>query len=372
MKVLAIKIKRQQRDGMLTFLINSFFCFVILLCVMLLILFISGSVKRCMLSEDLNVVPRLNRLFLSIDLSSSARWEGFTGLNGDEIRHSMSDEELLWRASRSPQVVRSDSNGPPKVAFMFLAKGRLPLGPIWEKFFEGYRDFYSIYLHSFPTFNEKVSEFSTVEWGKASMIDAERRLLANALLNFSNERFVLLSDTCIPLFNFTTIYNYLINSSHSFIGSFDDPRPIGRGRYNKRMWPTITISDWRKGSQWLEVQRKLAIDIISDKKYYPIFREHCKKPCYMDEHYFATLATKLQPEMNSNRSLTWVDWSTQGPHPATFRRNDISEEFLMRIRREANCTYNGRASSVCFLFARKFHPNTLKPLLNIAPSLYGF
>ncbi|CAL9778965.1 unnamed protein product, partial [Musa acuminata subsp. burmannicoides] len=35
-----------------------------------------------------------------------------------------------------------------------------------------------------------------------STIDATRRLLENALLNLSNERFVLLLPTCISLFNF--------------------------------------------------------------------------------------------------------------------------------------------------------------------------
>jgi hypothetical protein len=33
-----------------------------------------------------------------------------------------------------------------------------------------------------------------VIWGKISMVDAERRLLANALQDIDNEHFVLLSD----------------------------------------------------------------------------------------------------------------------------------------------------------------------------------
>jgi hypothetical protein len=204
------------------------------------------------------------------------------------------------------------------------------------------------------------------------MVDAERRLLANALLDFSNERFVLLSETCIPLFNFTTIYNYLINSNHSFVGSFDDPRRMGRGRYNKRMWPTISLSDWRKGNQWFEVHRKLAIEIVSDVTYYPIFEIHCKPPCYMDEHYLATLVTKNQPDMNSNRSITWVDWSRGGPHPTKFERKDVSLAFLNRVRHGFNCTYNGSTTTICSLFARKFQPSTLEPLLRIAPILLGF
>ena len=38
-----------------------------------------------------------------------------------------------------------------------------------------------------------------VLWGEVSIVDAERRLLANALLDFSNERFILLSELCTSL-----------------------------------------------------------------------------------------------------------------------------------------------------------------------------
>ncbi|KAK6921203.1 Glycosyl transferase, family 14 [Dillenia turbinata] len=211
----------------------------------------------------------------------------------------------------------------------------------------------------------RVGQGPVLEWGKVSMIDAERRFLANALLDFSNERFMLLSESRIPLYNFTTIYNYLIYSDQTSIGSFDDPRKVGRGRYNRNMYPTITISDWRKGSQWFEVNHKVAIEIISDKKYYPIFVEHCHKPCFMDEHYFPTLVHILSPKENSCRSLTWVDWSIIGPHPGRFGREAFSMEFLDQIWFGANCTYNGMPTSICFLFARKFLPTTVKPLLEL-------
>lgn len=206
------------------------------------------------------------------------------------------------------------------------------------------------------------------------MIDAERRVIANALLDFSNERFILVSESCIPLFNFTTIYTYLINSNQSYLSTFDDPRPIGRGRYNKRMLPKITLSDWRKGSQWIEINRKLAVKIVSDVTLYPVFKNHCVPPCYMDEHYLPTLVNKICPELTSNRTITWTDWSGGGSHPRSFMRNDVSVGFLDHIRFGFNCSYNGgeNISSICHLFARKFHSSTLQPLLNIAPKLFGF
>lgn len=204
------------------------------------------------------------------------------------------------------------------------------------------------------------------------MIDAERRLLSNALLHFPNKRFVLLSESCIPLFNFTTIHNYLMGSNLSFLGSFDDPRKTGRGRYNPQMWPNVTVSDWRKGSQWFSIHRDLAIRTVSDKKYYQVFEQFCRPPCYNDEFYLPTLVHILYPGMNSNRSITWVDWSRAGPHPGKFGWGDISEEFLNKIRFGSECTYNGKSTSMCVMFARKFQASALEPLLQVAPVVLRF
>lgn len=195
------------------------------------------------------------------------------------------------------------------------------------------------------------------------MIEAEKRLLANALLDKSNQHFVLLSESCIPLFNFRTIYDYLMNSSLSFVGSYDDPGKVGRGRYKPKMWPIVNITDWRKGSQWFEIHRDLAIQIVSDTKYYTIFQNYCLPSCYADEHYIPTFVHMIYPQFNSNRSITWVDWSKGGPHPRKFERDHITVEFLNQIRFGSTCVYNGNTTNICFLFARKFHPSALDPLL---------
>lgn len=296
--------------------------------------------------------------------------------------HSMSDEELFWRASFVPQLKKYPYKRVPKVAFMFLTRGPLPLSPLWEKFFKGHDEHYSIYIHSLPDYEAEFPPNSVfyrrqipskiAEWGQMSMCDAERRLLANALLDLSNERFVLLSESCIPLYNFSIIYQYLIRSRHSFMGSFDDPSPHGRGRYNPRMAPEVSLPQWRKGAQWFEVDRALAIRVVSDTKYYPKFRDFCKPACYVDEHYFPTMLTIETPKRIANRSVTWVDWSRGGAHPGSFGKGDITEEFLKRILEGQNCLYNGQPSSLCFLFARKFTPSALEPLLNFTGSLLGF
>ncbi|KAF3333790.1 Core-2/I-Branching enzyme [Carex littledalei] len=296
--------------------------------------------------------------------------------------HNMTEEEVFWRASLVPKVNNYPFKRVPKVAFMFLTRGPLPLHPLWERFFQRHDGLFSIYVHALPgyvpefgrksVFYQRQIPSQPAEWGKMNMCEAERRLLANALLDWSNERFVLLSESCIPLFPFPVVYKYLIEAKYSFVGSFIDPGPHGRGRYNPRMAPEVNVSQWRKGSQWFEVQRTLAVNMISDTKYYLKFKEFCRPPCYVDEHYFPTMLAIESPSLISGRSVTWVDWSRGGSHPATFGKGDVTEAFLKRVKEEPKCRYNGNESSVCFLFARKFAPSTLEPLLRFSSGVLGF
>lgn len=347
-----------------------------------------------------------------------------------DLQHAMTDEELLWRASFLPQRKQFPFRRVPKIAFMFLCRGPLPLHPLWERFLKGHEGLYSIYIHSSPSYKANFSSTSPFyrrqipskvgnsadlaptgegsilqfllsaiafrvswpafmakkeivpqgffgtnpqasRWGDISLFEAERRLLGNALLDFSNERFLLLSESCIPIFNFTIAYSYLMKSTHSFVGVFDDPGIHGRGRYRPGMAPEVTLEQWRKGSQWFEVDRSAAISIVKDERFYPKFKQFCKSPCYIDEHYLPIMLTIEAPNRLANRTVTWVDWSRGGSHPGTFGAANVTGDLLRRIRGAERCSYNGRPTNLCYLFARKFTPESLPPLLELAPTLFG-
>ncbi|KAI3770437.1 hypothetical protein L6452_01570 [Arctium lappa] len=300
------------------------------------------------------------------------------------LSHGMSDDELFWRASLVPEKAHYPFDRMPKIAFMFLTRGPLPLLPLWERFFKGQdKRKYSVYVHTNPDFKLDVSNSSVfynrqipsqaVMWGTVSLVDAERRLLANALLDFSNERFVLLSESCIPIYNFPTVYKYLVGSIYSFLDSYDDPSRYGRGRYNRRMKPDIRLRDWRKGSQWFEMNRALAIKVISDTKYYNLFKRYCTHDCYPDEHYMATFVHMFHESLNADRTVTYVDWSLGGPHPASFEDKDVTESLIRSLRKNGTtCLYNKGTTSVCFLFARKFNLSALEPLLKLVPKVLEY
>ncbi|KAK8950256.1 hypothetical protein KSP40_PGU000466 [Platanthera guangdongensis] len=299
------------------------------------------------------------------------------------ILHDLTDEELFWRATLVPKMEGYPYRRVPKVAFLFLSRGPLPFAPLWDRFFKGHERFYSVYMHSVPNYKLNVSESSAfygrhipseeVSWGSISLVDSEKRLLANALLDFSNERFILLSESCIPVYDFPTVYKYLINSEHSFVESFDEDSPRGRGRYSRHMYPDIKLRQWRKGSQWFELHRGLAIKIVADYNYYSIFSRYCKPSCYPDEHYIPTCLNMFNGKLNANRSITWVDWSRDGPHPATYGNENITVKLIQSIRNNGTrCTYNSELTSICYLFARKFAPNALDLLLNITSRVMNF
>ncbi|XP_060670394.1 glycosyltransferase BC10-like isoform X1 [Ziziphus jujuba] len=291
----------------------------------------------------------------------------------------------------------------PKIAFLFIARNRLPLDIVWDAFFQGGENRFSIYVHSRPRFlfnkattksnyflNCQVNDSIQVDWGEASMIEAERILLRHALEDAYNQRFVFLSDSCIPLYNFNYIYDYIMSTSTSFIDSFADTK---EGRYNPLMAPVIPVQNWRKGSQWVVLTRKHAEVVVNDNIVFPMFQWHCKRKslpefwrdqpfpadtskehnCIPDEHYVQTLLAQegLEEEI-TRRSLTHSSWDLssskdrerRGWHPVTYKYSDATSMLLQSIKEIDNiyyetehrrewCSRKGKPSA-CFLFARKF------------------
>ncbi|KAJ3696265.1 hypothetical protein LUZ60_001642 [Juncus effusus] len=281
----------------------------------------------------------------------------------------------------------------PKIAFMFLTPGSLPFERLWEKFFQGHEDRYTLYVHASrekpvhtsSLFIGRDIRSEKVVWGTISMVNAEKRLLANALQDPDNQHFVLLSDSCVPLHNFDYVYSYLTGTNVSFIDSFEDPGPHGSGRYSEHMLPEIEKKDFRKGAQWFTVKRQHALLILADNLYYNKFKLYCKpgmegKNCYADEHYIPTIFSMIDKNGIANWSVTHVDWSEGKWHPKAYRAKDVSFDLLKNISsidqsvhvtsnahkqvQQRPCLWNGMKRP-CYLFARKFYPEALDNLMNL-------
>ncbi|KAG8095092.1 hypothetical protein GUJ93_ZPchr0012g19647 [Zizania palustris] len=283
----------------------------------------------------------------------------------------------------------------PKIALMFLTPGSLPFEKLWEIFLQGQEGRYSIYVHASrekpvhtsSLFVGRDIHSDAVVWGKISMVDAEKRLLANALEDVDNQNFVLLSDSCVPLHTFDYVYNYLMGTNVSFIDCFRDPGPHGNGRYSVEMLPEIEEKDFRKGAQWFAITRRHALLILADSLYYKKFKLYCKpadgRNCIADEHYLPTLFNMVDPSGIANWSVTHVDWSEGKWHPRSYRAADVTYDLLKNITAvdenfhvtsddkklvtQKPCLWN-ESKRPCYLFARKFYPETFDNLLKLFTS----
>ena len=156
----------------------------------------------------------------------------------------------------------------PKVALLFLTRSELLHQDLWERWFSSAANLtdvpfaqrqlcsredvqhcehgeqtsyafgqrlFSVYIHSGahkdsdskagpaqPT--DKFARFHirssiTAEWGQPTLIMAERLLLQTALQDEENQRFVLLSESCIPLYSPQLIYQQLMGELRSRVNA---------------------------------------------------------------------------------------------------------------------------------------------------------
>ena len=118
-----------------------------------------------------------------------------------------------------------------KIAFLFLTIDNVRFPEIWEYYFKNNNDKFNIYCH--PKYPDKV----TVSWQKKNIItnlvptkwgfltDATVNLLFSALQNKDNFKFILVSESCLPIKSFDILYKFLnknhINTSYIDFSNID-------------------------------------------------------------------------------------------------------------------------------------------------------
>ncbi|XP_016463724.1 glycosyltransferase BC10-like [Nicotiana tabacum] len=307
--------------------------------------------------------------------------------------HEEVDDNLLFQEAAKVDSIPQPVTAPKKLAFMFLTTTPLPFAPLWELFFNNTpKNLYNIYIHADPRFNY-TPPFQGVFAGQVipskptrrhspTLTAAGRRLLARALLHDKlNYMFALLSPSCIPLHSFSFTYRVLINSKKSFIEilgneSWAYDRWAARGEH--AMLPEVKFEDFRIGSQFFVIKRKHARIIVRDRKLWSKFKLPCLEAstCYPEEHYFSTLLNMVDPQGCVPTTLTHVNWKgSQGGHPRTYTASEVGPELISTLRsarpRYGDEVTNSSDLSVAkrydpFLFARKFSPDSLRPLMNIS------
>ncbi|KAL4531686.1 hypothetical protein Ndes2437A_g09001 [Nannochloris sp. 'desiccata'] len=182
------------------------------------------------------------------------------------------------------------------------------VGPLWRS---------RLVQHRVPT-----------EWGTHSLVEATRSLLWEAFKDPSNQRFVLVSEADIPIWDPLTFYH-----------ETDGRAAIAGG--------CLVAS--RHGCRPL------------DEVVFTAFEDHCRsafdgdygrwRDCYSDEHYLPTLLHMkgLQEEtVPSPLGITAADWSKKSPHPHEYAAEEVVPElFTTRLRNNSDCpTVSGQHAAV--------------------------
>ncbi|XP_014490432.1 uncharacterized protein LOC106753146 isoform X1 [Vigna radiata var. radiata] len=291
----------------------------------------------------------------------------------------------------------SSKNPSLKIAFLFLTNTDLHFSPLWDLFFHDTpSNLFNIYIHADPSVNitrplsplfaNKFIPSKRTFRASPTLISATRRLLATALLDDpANAYFALLSQHCVPLHSFTYTYHSLLVSP-TFDSSDPESSRIGirlkyksfieilshaprlwkryssRGRY--ALMPEVPFEKFRVGSQFFALTRRHALLVVKDRTLWRKFKIPCYRDdeCYPEEHYFPTLLSMADPDGCTKYTLTRVNWTgTVNGHPYTYRPSEVSSELILRLRQSNN--------SESYLFARKFTPDCLEPLMRIAKSV---
>ncbi|KAH9626073.1 hypothetical protein KSS87_011380 [Heliosperma pusillum] len=274
-----------------------------------------------------------------------------------------------------------------KIAFLFLTNTPLHFSPLWTRFFNTTSsDRFTIYIHADPDTlvpdpggffaNRFIKSFHT-ERSSATLISASRRLIAEAILDDPlNTFFALVSQSCVPIHSFDYVYDTVFNKTvanskkprfKSIIEILSNEitlpsRYVSRGE--NVMMPEVPYDKFRVGSQFFILNKKHALMVLKERKLWRKFKLPCLKiqSCYPEEHYFPTFLGMEDPGGCTGYTLTRVNWtgSVDG-HPHLYNPPEVSAELIYKLR-ESNFSND-------YLFARKFSPDCLEPLLDLADSV---
>jgi hypothetical protein len=123
-----------------------------------------------------------------------------------------------------------------KIAFLFLILDNPNFPKIWDSYFRGHKEQYSLYIHpKYPkqlTWKRKnmIKNIKETAWG--FIVEAYIELLKEAYKDPQNYKFVTISESCIPIKTFDTFYKDCIKDPRSWIKSMKMGRYDYEGRIN--------------------------------------------------------------------------------------------------------------------------------------------
>ena len=157
--------------------------------------------------EKENGIPRIRRVFYK--------------------RVALTDKiEKRGLASLAPfyEKLHLEKNNKDKIAFMFLTVNNLKQPELIYDFLNDGKDRCTIYAHSKYEYSitqqflldAQIPDKAETKWGGIGLVKATNFMLKEALKDPTNKYFVLLSESCIPLYSFDKIYDKIFTEEKDY------------------------------------------------------------------------------------------------------------------------------------------------------------
>lgn len=245
-----------------------------------------------------------------------------------------------------------------KIAFLFLIRDKILQEELWFNFFKNIDpNKYSIYIHykedkPLQFFDKyKLKQCIPTKYVDISIIYAQNLLLSEALKDKKNYKFIILSESCIPLKNFDYIYNSLTYNDFAIFN--EAPKHACFPRCNTVL-NFLKKDEIYKSSQWWILNRKYAELVISNKEYI----EYFKNIPSSDEHYYISIIKNKGSKKDlvctpnlAEGATTFINW-----HDMIYPKKYLSKHNLKTYENISKEEINYLIESPC-LFGRKFMIN---------------
>lgn len=220
------------------------------------------------------------------------------------------------------------------LAFLFLTYDNVFNEKIWIEYFKNVdKSKYKIFVHAknknlicnqsfFKNFI--MSKTHETQWGKFSLIEAQKLLLEEAYKSPEITHFILASHNCIPVTSFERLYTFLENKG-SLIGYFLTNNNSHLIRYDRMKNPLFKKNQLLFQSQWCILSRDDVHILLTD---HAIIRDIFGLSIIPDEHAYINYLTYYKNKTIEKNHTTHVAWN--GSTPKIF--DTLSNDFITSIK----------------------------------------
>jgi len=237
-----------------------------------------------------------------------------------QIEHSKSNFSPFIDV-KFDKTITFEKNNEDKIAFLFLTRNNLKQPQLWYDFLSDGNGKCNVYAHTKERdklnqqflIDHQIPEHIHTEWGDSNLLTATNALIKNALKDPTNKRFVLVSESCIPLHFYKVIYDILFNQQETAGKSFlytkltptpKDPKHIKikdaaytqicrNGDPSKELG--ITWGNMMRNSQWMILNREHA-EIANKYNHENLWKNFN----VADEWYYYNVIRHYDPKIEEN------------------------------------------------------------------------